>query len=51
MVNKNILHINGDVATIYIDAFKTRWKTDKKGSRKEVLPRYIKTLHPKLTSL
>lgn len=48
--NKNIVHISGDTATIYIDMFKTRWRV-KGTSKKEILPRYVKELNPKLTSL
>jgi len=40
-----------DKMTFYIDVFKTRFITSKKGKKNEVLPRYIKTLNPKLTSL
>ena len=50
--DKNILVMDKDKATIYIDKFKTRWTT--KGSsktRKEVLPLYKKELNPRLVSL
>jgi hypothetical protein len=47
---KNIVHIEKDRATIYIDRFKTRTRT-KNNTTKELLPTYIKVLNPKLTSL
>jgi hypothetical protein len=49
--DKNIVHIQGDKAKLYIDAFKTRWKTAKNGDKKEVLPRYVKELSPKMKEL
>jgi hypothetical protein len=51
MVGRNILHIDGDKATIHIDVFKTRVRTNKKGEKQEFLPRYVKELNPRLTSL
>jgi len=49
---KNILLLEKDKATIYIDKFKTRWRVNK-GSKepKEVMPRFVKELPPRLTSL
>lgn len=48
---KNILLLGKDKATIYIDKFKTRWITSKNGTKKEVLPTFVKELPSKLTSL
>jgi hypothetical protein len=49
---KNILLLGKDKATIYIDKFKNRWKVYKgKEVPKEVMPRYVKELPPRLTSL
>lgn len=47
---KNIVHIEKDTATIYIDKFKTRTRT-KNNKTKELLGTYIKELNPKLASL
>ena len=49
---KNILLLEKDKATIYIDKFKTRWRV-KRGSKEpnEVMPRFVKELPPRLTSL
>lgn len=49
---KNILLLGKDKATIYIDKFKTRWRVNK-GSKepREVMPRFVKELPPRLTSL
>jgi hypothetical protein len=49
---KNILLLGKENATIYIDKFKTRWRVNK-GSKvpKEVMPRFVKELPPRLTSL
>ena len=50
--DKNILVMEKDKATIYLDKFKTRWST--RGStnkRGEVLPLYKKELNPRLVSL
>ena len=51
-VGKNILLLGKENATIYIDKFKTRWRVNK-GSKvpKEVMPRFVKELPPRLTSL
>lgn len=48
--DKNIIVIEGDTATFYIDKFKTRWST-KNGRKKEVLPTYVKVVNPKLVEL
>jgi hypothetical protein len=50
MEGRNILHIDGNKATIHLDVFKTRWRTNKQGKRIEVLPRYVKELDENLTS-
>jgi hypothetical protein len=48
--SKNILHIEGETSTIYLDKFKTRWRTVN-NKKKEVLPTYVNVLNPRLTSL
>jgi uncharacterized membrane-anchored protein YhcB (DUF1043 family) len=50
MKGKNILHVEKGKATIYLDVFKTRWRV-KNQMKKELLPRYIKELPPRLTEL
>ena len=47
---KNILHIEGETATIYLDKFKTRWRTVN-NKTKEVLKTYVKTLNPRMSSV
>lgn len=48
--DNNIIVINGDNATFYIDDFKIR-HTTKKGKKKEVLPTYIKEVNATLLDL
>ena len=48
---ENILIMDKDKATMYIDKFKTRWITTKSGKSKEQMERYVKELNPKLVSL
>lgn len=47
---KNIIFIEKDTATLYLDKFKTRVKVVR-NKEKELLPTYVKTLNPRLTSL
>lgn len=49
---KNILHIEKDKMTFYINVFKTRWTT-RGGAKKrtELMPEYIKEVKPQLASL
>lgn len=52
MKNKNILLMEKDNMTLYIDKFKTRWRANKRGSdKKELLPRYIKQVDKQLKEL
>lgn len=49
---KNILLVERDSMTLHIDKFKTRYKANKDGSKKkELLPRYVKTVNTALESL
>lgn len=49
---KNILIMDKDKATIYLDKFKTRWVVRGTSKEKKVLmPRYEKELNPRLVSL
>ena len=47
---KNILVINKESATLYLDKFKTRFRV-KNEKKKELLPRYIKEVNSRLASL
>lgn len=50
--NRNIIYKDGDNLMLSIDVFKTRWKVSGQATeKKELLPRYIKQVNNRLSSL
>ena len=51
-VNKNILFVEKDKMTFYINVFKTRWRVNGPSrQRKELMPEYVKEVTPRLATL
>lgn len=52
MENRNILYADGDNLVLSIDRFKTRYRVAGGATeKKELLPRYVKTVNPRLADL